>query len=83
MHCIALSKDLLQKGLKHNTSVKIQGFEGFYYVKDEMPSKWKNKIDISMGADIKAPIEWGRRKIVIKYGLPKNIIIKNNEIISK
>lgn len=48
-----------------------------------MPSKWKNKIDISMGADIKAAIEWGRRKIVIKYGLPKNIIIKNNEIISK
>lgn len=83
MHCIAVSKDLLQKGLKHNVPVKIKGFEGFYYVKDKMHSKWKNKIDIYMGVDVKAAREWGRRKVVIEYGLPKNTKIQINESISK
>jgi 3D (Asp-Asp-Asp) domain-containing protein len=83
MHCIAVSKDLLQKGLKHNTPVKIEGFEGLYYVKDKMHSKWKNKIDIYMGVDVKAAREWGRRIIVIEYGLPKSTKIQNNERISK
>jgi 3D (Asp-Asp-Asp) domain-containing protein len=83
MYCIAVSKDLLQKGLKHSTPVKIEGFEGLYYVKDKMHSKRKNKIDIYMGVDVKAAREWGRRIIVIEYGLPKSTKIQNNERISK
>ncbi|GAA4296900.1 3D domain-containing protein [Aestuariibaculum suncheonense] len=65
---IAVSGDLYAKGLKYNTPVKIKGLEGVYYVKDRMPSRWKNKIDIYMGVDVKAAKAWGRRTVTIAYG---------------
>lgn len=70
MKYIAVSRDLLRKGLKHNTPVVIEGFEGLYLVKDKMHSKWRNKIDIYMGTDIEAARKWGRRKVCIDYRLP-------------
>ena len=51
---------------------KIEGFEGIYFVKDKMHSRWKNRIDIYMGVDVKAAKEWGRKKVCIEYGIPKN-----------
>lgn len=71
MKCIAVSRDLVRKGLKHNTPVKIEGFEGIYFVKDKMHSRWQNRIDIYMGVDVKAAKEWGRKKVSITYGVPK------------
>nr|WP_098946172.1 3D domain-containing protein [Pseudalgibacter alginicilyticus] len=71
MKCIAVSKDLLIKGLKHNTPVKIEGFNDVYIVKDKMHSRWKNRIDIYMGEDVQAAKEWGRKKLKIEYGVPK------------
>ena len=68
---IAVSKDLLKKGLKHNTPVKIEGFDSIYFVKDRMHSRWGNHIDIYMGLDIKAAQQWGRKKVAISYGIPK------------
>lgn len=70
MKYIAVSRDLLRKGLNHNTPVVIEGFEGLYLVKDKMHGKWRNKIDIYMGNDIKAARQWGRRKVRIDYRLP-------------
>lgn len=67
---IAVSRDLLKLGLKHNTPVKIDGLEGVYLVKDKMHSRWKNKIDIYMGVDVKAAKLWGRKKVCIDYGTP-------------
>ena len=67
MKYIAVSRDLLRKGLKHNTPVVIEGFEGLYLVKDKMHHKWRNKIDIYMGTDIEAARQWGRRKVCIDY----------------
>jgi 3D (Asp-Asp-Asp) domain-containing protein len=69
MKYIAVSRDLLRKGLKHDTPVVIEGFEGLYFVKDKMHHKWRNKIDIYMGNDIKAARQWGRRKVCIDYRL--------------
>ncbi|MBD0822692.1 3D domain-containing protein [Aestuariibaculum marinum] len=65
---IAVSNDLYKKGLKYNTPVKIKGLEGIYYVKDKMPARWQNKIDIYMGVDVKAAKAWGWRTITIAYG---------------
>ncbi|MCR8667713.1 3D domain-containing protein [Aestuariibaculum sp. M13] len=65
---IAVSSDLYAKGLKYNTPVRIKGLEGVYYVKDRMPARWKNKIDIYMGTDVKAAKAWGRRTVSIAYG---------------
>ncbi len=69
MKYIAVSRDLYRKGLKHNTPVKIKGLKDIYIVKDRMHSRWKNKIDIYMGVDIKAARKWGRKKVEIEYGV--------------
>ena len=68
---IAVSRDLLRLGLKHNIPVKIEGLKGIYFVKDKMHSRWKNKIDIYMGIDVKRAKQWGRKKVCIDYGIPK------------
>jgi 3D (Asp-Asp-Asp) domain-containing protein len=68
---VAVSKDLIKLGLKHNTPIKIEGFDSIYFVKDRMHSRWKNRIDIYMGLDIKAARTWGRKKVNISYGIPK------------
>ena len=72
MKCIAVSRDLLALGLKHNTLVTINGLEGVYLVKDKMNKRWKNRIDIYMGNDIQAAKNWGRKKLQIKYRLEVN-----------
>ena len=68
---IAVSRDLLRLGLKHNTPVKIEGFKGIYFVKDKMHSRWTKRIDIYMGVDVKAAKQWGKKKVYIHYGIPK------------
>lgn len=67
MKVIAVSRDLIRKGLEHNTRVKIEGFDGEYLVKDKMHYRWRNKIDIYMGEDVKRARKWGRKKVEIYY----------------
>ncbi len=67
MKTIAVSRDLIKKGLSHGVKVSIEGLEGKYTVLDKMNKKWQNKIDIYMGTDKKAAIEWGKRKVVISW----------------
>ncbi|MEY8021846.1 3D domain-containing protein [Muriicola sp. SD30] len=69
MKCIAVSRDLLKKGLTYNTPVIIEGFEGVYLVKDKMHKRWENRIDIYMGLDVEKAREWGRKKLTIQYGI--------------
>ncbi|MBT8185014.1 MAG: 3D domain-containing protein, partial [Eudoraea sp.] len=52
MKCIAVSRDLIGKGLHHNAKIKIEGFEGIFLVKDKMHFRWRNRIDIYMGTDV-------------------------------
>lgn len=70
MKVIAVSRDLLRQGLKYNTMVKIDTFSDTFYVKDKMHWKWRNKIDIYMGVDVKRAREWGRKKLMICYATP-------------
>src|SRR5690606_36954924 len=65
---IAVSRDLIRMGLTHNTPVRLEGFEGVYWVKDKMHPRWKMRIDIYMDEDFKKAREWGRRRIKIQYG---------------
>lgn len=67
MNCIAVSRDLIQMGLTHNTEVKISGLSGTYKVLDKMNKRWTQKIDIYMGNDIEAARQWGVRKVVISW----------------
>ena len=71
LNYIAVSSDLYRKGLKRDTPVKIKGFDSIFFVKDRMHRRWKNKIDIYMGIDVKAAKRWGRKKVSISYGILK------------
>lgn len=64
---IAVSRDLIKKGLKYNTPVLIEGFEGVFIVNDKMHPRWRNKIDIYMGKDKEKALKWGRRKVQISF----------------
>lgn len=59
MHAIAVSRDLVKKGLTHGTKVKIEGLPGVYVVRDKMASRWSNKIDIYMGHNTSRARNWG------------------------
>ena len=67
MKVIAVSRDLLRMGLKHNTRVKIDGLPGTFLVKDKMNKRWSRKIDIYMGRDLNAARKWGKRKVTIRW----------------
>ena len=68
MKVIAVSRDLLRKyGMKRGTRVKISGLKGTYRVLDKMNKRWRKKIDIYMGKNIRAARNWGRRKVTIKW----------------
>lgn len=70
MKSIAVSRDLLKMGLTHNTMVKIGNWPDTFYVKDKMNRRWRKRIDIYMGLDVKKAREWGRRKIDICFAVP-------------
>nr|WP_313777804.1 MULTISPECIES: hypothetical protein [unclassified Allomuricauda] len=74
MKSIAVSRDLIKMGLVHNTMVKIDTFPDTFYVKDKMHSRWRNRIDIYMGKDVKKAREWGRKKLMICYAVPMDTI---------
>lgn len=71
MKCIAISRDLLRLGLKHNSPVKIEGLDSIYLVKDKMHRRKRKQIDVFMGKDIKKARHWGVQRLTIKYGILK------------
>jgi 3D (Asp-Asp-Asp) domain-containing protein len=67
MKSIAVSRDLINMGLTHNKEVRIEGFNGTYRVLDKMNKRWKKKIDIYMGNDVKKAKQWGKQEVVIYW----------------
>ena len=64
---IAVSRDLLKLGMKHNTPIVIEGLKGLYFVNDKMNRRWTKRVDIYMGDDVNAAKQWGRKKIILHY----------------
>lgn len=71
MKSIAVSRDLITKGLKYGTMVRIDTFPDTFYINDKMHRRWKNRIDIYMGKDNKKAREWGRKKVQIEFAVLK------------
>ncbi len=67
MKAIAVSRDLIDQGLDHMTEVRIEGLEGTYIVRDKMNKRWEEKIDIFMGRDVEAALEWGVKEVTIHW----------------
>jgi 3D (Asp-Asp-Asp) domain-containing protein len=64
---IAVSPDLLRKGLRRGQRVRIHGLKGEFVVLDKMPRRWRNRIDIYMHKDVRAARQWGRRRVKISW----------------
>ena len=67
MKAIAVSRDLIDMGLDHETEVRIEGLEGTYVVRDKMNKRWEKKIDIFMGKDREKAMEWGKKEVTIHW----------------
>lgn len=72
MKAVAVSRDLIPLGLKHGTAVRIEGLEGEYIVLDKMNRRFKRRIDLYMGTDVKAAREWGVRKLEIAWEVERD-----------
>ncbi len=68
MRTIAVSHDLIALGLTRGVTVRIDGLQGHYTVLDRLPKRWKKRIDIYMGKDVRAARAWGNRKVRIRWG---------------
>ena len=66
-NAVAVSRDLLQLGLRHNDEIKIQGFDSVFLIKDKMHYRWRKRVDIYMGEDIAKARDFGRKKLEIYY----------------
>ncbi|MBK5939043.1 hypothetical protein CCR96_07215 [Halochromatium roseum] len=64
---IAVSRDLLERGLNNGVEVKIEGLPGVYKVRDKMNKRWKRRIDIYMGDNLERAREWGKKQVVIRW----------------
>jgi len=67
MNAIAVSRDMIDKGLTHGTEVEIAGLGGSYIVRDKMNKRWQDKIDIYMGTDVEAAKQWGKKQVTITW----------------
>ncbi|MDX1496661.1 MAG: hypothetical protein R3352_03835, partial [Salinisphaeraceae bacterium] len=71
MRAIAVSRDLLDMGLTRGSRVWISGLgsglEGEYVVLDKMNKRWKKRIDVYMGEDVRAALKFGKRDVVLRY----------------
>ena len=72
MKAIAVSRDLIDSGLTYGTKVKIEDLPGKYIVRDKMNARWTKKIDIYMDTSRSKALEWGNKKVTIRWKVPKN-----------
>ncbi len=70
VNAVAVSEDLVSLGLTRGTMVRIEGMKNEYVVLDRMPARWKKRIDIYMGNDLKAARAWGKREVKIYWTVP-------------
>jgi 3D (Asp-Asp-Asp) domain-containing protein len=67
LRAIAVSRDLLKKGLTRGRHVRIKGLKGEFVVLDKMPAQWTRRIDIFMGRDLHGARRWGVRRVKLTW----------------
>lgn len=70
LRVIAVSRDLMARGLTRGQRVRIHGLKGEFVVMDKMSKRKKNQVDIYMHKDIRGAKKWGRRKVKISWREP-------------
>ena len=74
MQIVAVSPDLIDAGLGRGTKLQIEGLPGTWRVLDRTASHHRNRIDIYMGEDVEAAIEWGLKKVTIQWSTPTSSV---------
>jgi 3D (Asp-Asp-Asp) domain-containing protein len=64
---VAVSPDLLRKGLKRGQRVWISGFKHEFIVMDRTAARWQRRVDIYMGDDLAAAQRWGKRRVTLSW----------------
>jgi 3D (Asp-Asp-Asp) domain-containing protein len=67
MKVVAVSRDLLQEGLSRGATLRIEGIEGEYLVLDKMATRFKRRVDIYMGGNVKKANQFGVRQLRIYW----------------
>ena len=67
MKAVAVSYDLMKRGLTRGKKIKIKGLKGHYVVLDRMSRRWKKRIDIYMGNNVRKARRWGRQRRHISW----------------
>jgi 3D (Asp-Asp-Asp) domain-containing protein len=70
LRVIAVSPDLVARGLTRGRRVRIHGLKGEFVVLDKMPRRWKNRIDIYMHQDERGARRWGKRRVKVSWKEP-------------
>lgn len=67
---VAVSRDLIPRGLDHGARLRVEGLPGHYVVRDKMNGRWQRRIDLHLGEDRQAAREWGRQQRMIYWRQP-------------
>lgn len=70
MAVIAVSRDLLELGLTRGCRVHVEGFDDPFVVLDKTAARFERRIDIYMGTDRDAALEFGKRRVSIRWEAP-------------
>ena len=62
MKVVAVSRDLLRGELTRGKTLRIEGLEGEYVVLDKTARRFKKRVDVYMGVDVKKAKRFGIRK---------------------
>jgi len=62
-----VSRNLIALGLTHGVKVRIDGLVAKYTVMDKLHKRWKQRIDLYMGTDVRAAKQWGKREVTIRW----------------
>jgi len=64
---VAVSRDLIPMGLGNGTKIYIKGLGGPYMVLDKMNSRFKRRVDLYFGKDVKAARQFGKTTATIYW----------------
>ena len=67
MPVLAVSRDLIPKGLGRRARVRIHGLPGEFVVLDKMNKRYTNRVDVYMGEDLDAARQFGIREAHIYW----------------
>jgi hypothetical protein len=70
MKAIAVSPDLVERGLVRGTRVRIEGLPPSYRVRHELGAGTHERVEVFMGTDAEAARRWHERRATIWWETP-------------